>query len=401
LDDFKTVNDTYRHPAGDKLLVTVAERMRAVVRPEDTVARLGGDEFAILLETSEGLDGAREVAERINAAMHQPLYLAGVHTVVSASIGIVAADAIASSEAMLRDADIAMYAAKAQGKGGCVVFAAEFAVENLRLMQLKGDLNRAMSKGELALKYMPIVDLDSGRMTGVEALLRWYHPTQGSVPRTTFIPLAEANGDILPIGRWVLAQACAQAGRWQKSCSPGDPPLQLAVNVSGRQLGDPQLVPAVQAALLTADMSPGLLTLEITESVLLDDDATLEPLLALQALGVHLAIDDFGTGHSALSRLRGYPIDTLKIDQSFVAAVTPEAPTPDVLITAILAVGHGLGMTVVAEGVENENQLGALRELGCRSAQGFLFARPADREVISELLRSGIALTDPAITPVS
>ncbi|HYO31478.1 MAG TPA: EAL domain-containing protein, partial [Nocardioidaceae bacterium] len=401
LDDFKTINDTYGHPAGDKLLVTVAERMRAVVRPEDTVARLGGDEFAILLETPEGLDGAREVAERINAAMQQPFYLADVHTVVGASIGIVAADAIASSEAMLRDADIAMYAAKAQGKGGCVVYAAEFAVESLRLMRLKSDLNQAMSKGELSLKYMPIVDLDSGRMSGVEALLRWHHPTQGSVPRTTFIPLAEANGDILPIGRWVLAEACAQAGRWQKARPPGEPALQLAVNVSGRQLSDPQLIPAVRAALLAADMSPGLLTLEITESVLLDADATLEPLLALQALGVHLAIDDFGTGHSALSRLRGYPIDTLKIDQSFVAAITPDASTPDVLITAILAVGHGLGMTVVAEGVETENQLAALREQGCRSAQGFLFARPADPEVIAELLRSGIALTDPATATAS
>jgi EAL domain-containing protein (putative c-di-GMP-specific phosphodiesterase class I) len=330
--------------------------------------------------------------------MRQPFYLAGMHTVIGASIGIAAADSVGSGEAMLRDADIAMYAAKAQGKGRCAVYAAELAVANLGRLQLKDDLSQALRNGELAVKYQPIIDLESGLMIGVEALLRWNHPTQGSIPRHVFVPLAEATGDIVPIGRWVLAQACAEAGRWQQQRSAGEPVLQLAVNVSGRQLSDPQLIPAIRDALATASLSPDLLILEITESVLLDADTTLTPLLALKELGVRLAIDDFGTGHSALSRLRGYPIDTLKVDQSFVEALTPEAQVPDVLITAILALGQGLGMTVIAEGVETEGQLSALRALGCRHAQGFLFARPAEPDVIGELLRTGIALTDPVTT---
>jgi EAL domain-containing protein (putative c-di-GMP-specific phosphodiesterase class I) len=251
---------------------------------------------------------------------------------------------------------------------------------------------------ELSVKYMPIVDLESGHMTGVEALLRWHHPIQGSVPRTVLMPLAEASGDIWPIGRWVLAQACEQGARWRRQYRSAAA-LQLSVNVSGRQLSDPQFATAVREALDATDLPPHLLTLEITESVLLDDDTALAPLLELSALGVHLAIDDFGTGHSALSRLRRYPIDTLKIDRSFVAALTPEAPVPDVLITAILSLGQGLGMTVIAEGVETEEQLIALRTLGCRSAQGFLFARPAEPGVISQLLTADIALTDPANAP--
>jgi diguanylate cyclase (GGDEF)-like protein len=395
LDDFKVVNDTLGHHAGDLLLTTVADRLRAVVRPEDTVARLGGDEFAVLLDAAEGLDEARGVADRITSAMQQPFYLAGVHTVMGASIGIAAADATASAEALLRDADIAMYAAKAQGKGRCAVYAAEFAAENLGRLQLKSDLSLALDRGELSLKYQPIVDLDTGMMTGVEALLRWAHPSLGSVPRAAYIPIAETSGAMVPIGRWVLAQACAQAGRWQRARPRNSPPLGLSVNIAGRQLTDPLLIPTVEQALSDGGLAPGRLTLEITESILLDDEITLAPLLELKKLGVNLAIDDFGTGHSALSRLRHYPIDTLKVDQSFVNALTPEAPVPDVLITTILALGRGLGMTVIAEGVESENQLAALRALGCRAAQGFLFARPAEPDVISELIKAGIALTDP------
>jgi EAL domain-containing protein (putative c-di-GMP-specific phosphodiesterase class I) len=199
----------------------------------------------------------------------------------------------------------------------------------------------------------------------------------------------------MPIGRWVVTQACAQAGRWQRRQPAGQPPLRLTVNVSGRQLTDPQLIPAVRRALTQADLDPDLVTLEITESVLLDDEATLAPLLALREIGVHLAIDDFGTGHSALGRLRHFPIDTLKIDMSFVSALTVDAPAPDVLITAILALGQGLDMSVVAEGVETEHQLAALRALGCSLAQGFLFARPAEPDIISQLIRSNLALTDP------
>jgi diguanylate cyclase (GGDEF)-like protein len=399
LDDFKVVNDTLGHPAGDMLLITVADRLRAVVRPEDTVARLGGDEFAVLLDAAEGLDDARGVADRITQAMLHPFYLAGVHTVMGASIGIAAADASASAEALLRDADIAMYAAKAQGKGRCAVYAAEFAAENLGRLQLKSDLSQALERGELSLKYQPIVDLDTGMMVGVEALLRWMHPTLGSVPRSAYIPIAETSGAMLPIGRWVLSQACAQAGRWQRARPRGSAAIGLSVNLAGRQLTDPLLLPAVEGALVDAGLAPSCLTLEITESILLDDEVILAPLMELKKLGVHVAIDDFGTGHSALTRLRHYPIDTLKVDQSFVNALTPEAPVPDVLITTILSLGRGLGMTVIAEGVETENQLAALRVLGCRQAQGFLFARPAEPDVIGELIHAGIALTDPVVAP--
>jgi diguanylate cyclase (GGDEF)-like protein len=401
LDDFKVVNDTLGHPAGDMLLVTVAERLLAVLRPEDTVARLGGDEFAVLLDAAKDLEDARGVADRITQAMLQPFYLAGVHTVMGASIGIAAADATASAEALLRDADIAMYAAKAQGKGRCAVYAAEFAAENLGRLRLKSDLSRALERGELSLKYQPLVDLDSGMMTGVEALLRWNHPFLGSIPRSTYIPIAETSGAILPIGRWVLAQSCMQAAGWQRLKPNGAAAVRLSVNVAGRQLTDPLLIPSVAGALADSGLPAELLTLEITESVLLDDEATLAPLLELKALGVHLAIDDFGTGHSALSRLRRYPIDTLKIDQSFVNALTPEAPVPDVLITTILALGQGLSLKVIAEGVETDNQLSALRTLGCREAQGFLFARPAEPDVITELINAGIALTDPVATAAS
>jgi predicted signal transduction protein with EAL and GGDEF domain len=333
--------------------------------------------------------------------MLQPFSLAGVHTVMGASIGIAAADASASPEALLRDADIAMYAAKAQGKGRCAVYAAEFAAANLGRLQLKSDLSQALDRGQLSLKYQPIVDLDTGMMIAVEALLRWAHPTLGSVPRSEYIPIAETSGAMLPIGRWVLSQACAQAGRWQRARPRGSAAIGLSVNLAGRQLTDPLLISAVESALIDSGLKPASLTLEITESILLDDEAILAPLLELKKLGVHLAIDDFGTGHSALTRLRHYPIDTLKVDQSFVNALTPEAPVPDVLITTILSLGMGLGMTVIAEGVETENQLVALRALGCSQAQGFLFARPAEPEVIGELINAGIALTDPLDTSAS
>jgi diguanylate cyclase (GGDEF)-like protein len=400
LDDFKTVNDTLGHPAGDTLLIAVAERLRAVVRPEDTVARLGGDEFAVLLEAPEGIIAAHRVAERIERAMLQPFHLAGIDMVMGASIGIASGSADATGETMLRDADIAMYAAKAAGKGRYEVFAVDLAVANIDRLQLKGDFTDALALGELSLKYQPIIDLSSGRLRGVEALLRWTHPVQGEVSPDVFISLAEASGAILPIGRWVIAEACEQAGRWQQDLPEGSPPLQLAVNVSGRQLDDPELIPAVQAALAASGLHPSLLTLEVTETVLSnEDDDTVAQLVALRDLGVRLAIDDFGTGHSSLSRLREYPFDTLKIDRPFIAGLTPDAPVPDVVITAILALGQGLGMNVIAEGVETEEQLSALRALDCPQAQGFLFARPAHPDVIGELIRSGIVLADPPAVP--
>jgi diguanylate cyclase (GGDEF)-like protein len=401
LDDFKAVNDTLGHPAGDALLIGVADRLRAVVRPEDTVARLGGDEFAVLLEDTDGLTGARRVAERIAEALEQPFDLGGVRMVIGASIGIAAAGSApvgdaSIGDALLLEADIAMYAAKAEGKGRYAVYAADLAAANIGRLQLKGDLSEALARDELSLMYQPIVDVASGALVGVEALLRWTHPVQGSVSPSEFIPLAEASGAILPIGRWVLSRACAQAASWQLLRPAGMNPLELAVNVSGRQLIDRQLLPTVRAALADSGLAPHLLTLELTESVLFaEEEGVMAALVALRGLGVRLAIDDFGTGHSSLSRLSQYPIDTLKVDRSFINALTPDAPVPDVLVTAILALGGGLGMQVIAEGVETEEQLAALRALGCPQAQGFLFARPGEPDIIGELIREGIALADP------
>jgi EAL domain-containing protein (putative c-di-GMP-specific phosphodiesterase class I) len=320
--------------------------------------------------------------------------------VIGASIGIAAAGSATGGDAsvgdaLLLEADIAMYAAKADGKGRYAVYAADLAAASIGRLQLKGDLSEALARDELSLMYQPIVDVASGALMGVEALLRWTHPVQGSVSPGEFIPLAEACGAILPIGRWVLSQACAQAATWQLLRPAGMTPLELAVNVSGRQLTDRQLLPTVRAALADSGLAPHLLTLELTESVLFaEEEDVMAALVALRALGVRLAIDDFGTGHSSLSRLSQYPIDTLKVDRSFIDALTPDAPVPDVLVTAILALGGGLGMQVIAEGVETEEQLAALRALGCPQAQGFLFARPGEPDIIGELIREGIALAD-------
>lgn len=398
LDDFKAVNDTLGHQAGDALLVSLADRLRAVVRPEDTVARLGGDEFAVLLDDVNTLTDARLVADRIGDALLRPFDLSGIPTVIGASIGIATVGTGSTSETLLREADIAMYAAKNGGKGRFAVFAGELAAAGVDRVQLKTDLADAVRRDELSLKYQPILDLKTGRLCGVEALLRWSHPTRGQIEPDAFVPLAEATGAIWPIGRWVLHQACAQAGRWHKQRPAGVSPLTLSINISGRQLADPQLIPTVRAALAAAELDPALVTIEVTEQVLSNEDLALAPLQALHDLGLHLAIDDFGTGHTALTRLRHYPIDTLKIDQSFVAALTPDAPIPDVFITAILTLGQGLGMDVIAEGVENNDQLAALRALGCPKAQGFLFARPAQPDVITELIYSTITLLDPENT---
>jgi diguanylate cyclase (GGDEF)-like protein len=399
LDDFKSVNDTLGHPAGDALLVAVADRLRSVVRPEDTVARLGGDEFAILLEDADGVVGAEDVATRISEALAQPLHLSGVLGTVRASIGIAAAGQSATQESLLRDADIAMYSAKAAGKGRYAFYAEALAAASVGRALLKSDLSGALARGELALKYQPIIAVASGHVTGVEALLRWHHPYQGEVLPAIFIPLAEETDAILPIGRWVITEACRQAGRWRHNLPEDAPSIQLAVNLSARQLGDPELIPTLTDALAAAGLPRASLTLEITESAMpADDDANMATVLALHSLGVKLAIDDFGTGQSSLSRLRHFPVDSLKVDRSFISELSLEAPAPDVLISAILAVGLGLGMNVIAEGVETHEQLEVLRALNCPEAQGYLFSRPAEPDVIEALIHTGIALSDPLDT---
>ncbi len=395
LDDFKAVNDTLGHPAGDVLLIAVAERLRAAVRPEDTVARLGGDEFAVLLEGTRSLTDAQAVAERIAQSLAHPFSLAGTPAVMSASIGVAVGEPTSTGAAMLRDADVAMYASKRQGQGCYTIYASELAAANIGRLQLKNDLTTALDQGQLSVVYQPIVELDTGYVTGVEALLRWNHPVRGDIPPEVFVPLAEDSGAILPIGRWVLATACAEAGRWQRLRAPHGGTVELHVNLSGKQLGDLLLLDAARTALRSAGLAADQLTLEITESVLLDDDdSTMAQLHAIRALGVRLAIDDFGTGYSALSRLRRYPINCLKIDKSFVDVLDTDGATPDVVVGAVIDLGRGLGMKVIAEGIESDAQLTALRALGCPAGQGFLFSRPAEPEAITELVRTGILLVD-------
>jgi diguanylate cyclase (GGDEF)-like protein len=399
LDGFKAVNDTLGHQAGDELLIEAAARLQTIVRHEDTVARLGGDEFAVLLRSVSGIVDARQVADRIIRELRRPVRVAGVDAVVGASIGIALSQVGATAQELLREADVAMYAAKAQGRNRAAVYAPGLASASLTRRRMQADLADALASDQLTLKYQPIIDLTSGRLVGVEALLRWHHPVYGEVPPVAFIPLAEDSGDIIAIGRWVIERACADAGRWHGMRAPGAPELRLSVNLSGRQLADPGLVDIVRGALCASTLPADLLCLEITESVLLNVTDASNPLRALRDLGVHLAVDDFGTGQSALSRLRDLPVDTLKIDRSFVDALTADgsdATNADVVFSAILHMGRGLAIDVVAEGVETEDQLDALRALGCHHGQGFLIARPADPAVIDDLVRTPITLLDEA-----
>jgi diguanylate cyclase len=399
LDDFKLVNDTLGHQAGDALLAAVAERLRASVLPGDTVARLGGDEFAVLLEDIDPDDDARLVAQRIADALEHPFVVAGRDVLVRASIGVAVNDGHRDGDALLRDADVAMYEAKRQGKGRYAVFEATLAAASLRQLRLKTDLTVVLDRAQLFLNYQPIVSLTTGRVVGFEALLRWTHPELGPISPDAFIPLAEDNGSILPIGRWLLQQACVQAARWQRLRPIGSRPLRMAVNVSGCQLIDPQLLPTVSTALRAARLDPELLTLEITESTLLADrQLAIEQLAALRALGVGIAIDDFGTGYSGMSRLRDYPITTVKVDKTFTSGLTGGGDQATVLMASIQQLGQGLGLHLIAEGVETEQQLATLRALGYTEGQGYLFSRPVPPGVIDDLVRSGIVLmVQPAV----
>ncbi|MDP9224244.1 MAG: EAL domain-containing protein, partial [Actinomycetota bacterium] len=376
LDNFKGVNDSLGHEAGDDLLCEIGRRLQQSVRAGDTVTRLGGDEFAILIEQStRPRDEAEEVARRVLQAFQLPVTAGTQMLAVSASLGMAVAEAGSTSSSLLRDADVAMYRAKASGRGRAVFYEPGMRDALVERLHFETDLVHALDNGELRLVYQPVVTLDAGAVVGFEALLRWDHPELGLIAPDRFIPIAEETGLIVPIGRWVLEKACAQLAQWQQDI-PGCTELSMAVNVSGRQIASPDLTAHVAEALTTNRVDPHSLVLEMTETVLVQDsDIAARRLEELHELGVRLAIDDFGTGYSSLSYLRRFPIDILKVDRSFVSMITDATATP-AIVRGLLDLGRTLGLETVAEGVEGVLQRDALHQQGCDLAQGFLFSRP-------------------------
>ncbi|WP_249522204.1 putative bifunctional diguanylate cyclase/phosphodiesterase [Modestobacter marinus] len=396
LDGFKDVNDSLGHLAGDDLLCTVAERLRGVVRAADTVARLGGDEFAVLVDdTRGGLPAAASLAERLLQVLGEPVLLHGHRVTVAASIGIVAAEPEATPLSLFRDADIAMYRAKAAGRAQWVVFDPGMRAAALERIELERELGGALAAGQLRLVYQPVVDLQTEQVVGFEALLRWQHPTLGAIGPDRFVPVAEDSGHIVPIGRWVLAEATATAARWQRA-HPRATPLSMAVNVSARQLAGGTLVEHVAEALASSGIAPSSLVLEVTETALVTDpDAVAERLTELRALGTRLALDDFGTGYSSLSYLRQFDVDVLKIDRSFVDLLDGSADDA-AIVHGLVQLGRTLRLEVVAEGVETEAQRDRLRAERCDLAQGWLFAKPLEADE-AELLLLAQASGAPAL----
>lgn len=386
LDDFKNVNDTFGHAVGDQLLQAAADRLRPMVRTSDTCARLGGDEFAIVLEETASAESARVVAERILGALRSTFRLGNQQVFVGASIGIALAEGTESAAELMRNADLAMYMAKTGGKHRAVVFEPSMHEAVANRVEIEQDLRHALERGEIVLNFQPIVALDTGLIAGLEALVRWNHPTRGLVPPGEFIPIAEQSGLILELGRWILNEACQQCVAWERAnYTTGS--VSVTVNISGRELRERTIVDDVRGALTASGLAPNRLILEVTESTLVgNDSATIERLHALKDLGVLLAIDDFGTGYSSLSYLQQFPVDIIKIDKSFVDHLgSPGAESP--LSLAVVSLGGALSVRTVAEGIETESQYKRLRELGCPYGQGYLIARPLPAGGVGEFIR--------------
>ena len=384
LDNFKDTNDSFGHEAGDKLLQSVANRLVGMLRASDTVGRLGGDEFVILAGGLSLSAGPELVAERIREVLHEPFVIEGFEglpVTATASIGI-AEGLRPSAQDLLRDADIALYRAKAAGRDRYVVF--EHAMQSAAIdrLELKSDLDSALSGDQFFLLYQPIFELDNMHIRGVEALLRWRHPTKGVIAPDNFIPVLEDSGMIIDVGRWVLDEACRQAAGWQAKGYP----TTMAVNVSMRQLESDLLVEHVHQALSESRLSPASLIIEVTESNLMRDaNATVSRLNKLKDLGVMVAIDDFGTGYSSLAYLRQFPVDVLKIDRSFISEMDG-SPDSAALIHTLVELGRTLGLVTLAEGIEDTHQLEGLRSEQCERGQGFIFSRPIEPGEIEELL---------------
>jgi diguanylate cyclase (GGDEF)-like protein/PAS domain S-box-containing protein len=385
LNRFKTINDSLGHSLGDQLLVQVSRRLETCVRPEDTIARLGGDEFGVLLEDVESVPVPVSVAERIAAQLEAPFVLEGREVFVSTSVGIALSPSRrCHPEEVLRDADLAMYHAK--GKGSSYeIFDGSVSAPSLERLDLELDLRSAVARQEFRVFYQPLVSLETGRITEVEALVRWQHPRRGLLSPSEFVALSEETGLIVPIGLWVLGEACGQARRWQTEHRRAVP-VTVSVNLSGRQFQQPDLVQQIARVLDEARLDPALLTIEITESVVMHDaPATLVKLRVLKELGIRIAIDDFGTGYSSLSYLKRFPVDTLKIDRSFVQGIGHD-PEDIAIVRAVVTVAKSLNLDVTAEGIDASHQVALLQSLGCDRAQGYYFAKPMERDAICDLL---------------
>jgi diguanylate cyclase (GGDEF)-like protein/PAS domain S-box-containing protein len=395
VDRFKLINDSLGHVVGDQLLVAISERLESSLRSADTVARidrdhtlarLGGDEFTILLDDIKHVSDAIRVADRIQSNLRLPFNVAGHEIFTSASVGIAtSATAYGEPEALLRDADTAMYRAKAMGKARCELFDAGMRDQALARLELEIDLRRAIERQEFRLHYQPIICLETGRISGFEALVRWEHPARGLVAPADFIPVAEETGLILPIGSWVLREACRQLSAWQSNAST-NAALTMSVNLSGKQFIQADLTDQIEEILRDSGLPPSSLKLEITESMIMENiESVVSILQRLKAIGAQLAIDDFGTGYSSLSYLHRFPLDSLKVDRSFVSRMGDDSWE---IVRAIVGLAHSMRLNVIAEGVNAPEQVEQLKALGCQFAQGFLFSKPLRSEGAEALLLS-------------
>jgi diguanylate cyclase (GGDEF)-like protein/PAS domain S-box-containing protein len=386
LDRFKVVNDSLSHEAGDKLLIQMANRLRGCLRPEDTVARLGGDEFAVLFEDVAAVTDGLAVAERISVSMTQPFSLDGRDVFTTCSMGLAISTSAETPPAeLLRDAEVAMYRAKAKGEGSIEIFDPSMNAQALARFQMDAELRQALERDEFVLYYQPVVGLRSRRIEGWEALVRWRHPQRGMVPPLDFISLAEETGFIVPLGKWVVEEACRQAGIWNRRF-PAESPRLMNVNISARQFQHKELITTVLEALRTASLEPGHLKLEITESIMMKDPmASIEAMKTFKSMDIHLVIDDFGTGYSSLSYLKRFPVDTLKVDKSFVDGLGKDSEST-AIVAAVISMAKSLGMRVTAEGIETTDQMQHLEKLNCDQGQGYLFSRPLPAEAAEALL---------------
>jgi diguanylate cyclase (GGDEF)-like protein/PAS domain S-box-containing protein len=389
LDRFKLVNDGLGHDAGDELLAAVATRLRGSLRPGDTVARFGGDEFVLLFESVADRSRAEALANRVLSCFEQPFRIDGEDLRVSASLGVALYDAAHTAAELVRDADAAMYRAKGQGRGRMQMFDATSREHDLARVHTENALRSALDHDELRVHYQPIFSLRDLRTVGVEALVRWQHPTRGLLPPSEFIDVAEDSGLIVPLGAWVLAESCRQLVEWNSQL-PDDRKLSLSVNLSARQLAEPGLVETVRSTLQAAGIDPMIVDvwLEVTETLVLrDPESAAARLTELRSLGVRLAVDDFGTGYSSLSYLRRFPVSALKIDRAFVAGLG-QSSEDEAIVLAVVHLAHALGLEVVAEGVESDVQLSRLREIGCDFAQGYLLQAPLPAHQLNILDRA-------------
>jgi diguanylate cyclase (GGDEF)-like protein/PAS domain S-box-containing protein len=388
VDGFKTINDAHGHQVGDSVLQTVASRLTAAVRPEDTVARIGGDEFVVLCEDLADIDAASMVATRLGSAVARPIStrIGMVEATMSVGVAVAAHGERASTDTLLRDADEAMYKAKRQGPNVIELFDEDLRTVAASRLQLMTELRRATGNGELRLVYQPVLDLGAERIVGVEALLRWKNPTRGLVPPDAFVPFAERSGLIVQMGAWVVHEACRQGAAWLATDGDGRP-LTMSVNVSGRQLTPAaRFLDTVRAALAESGLMPSALILEVTESALMEDaEAALRVVNELKALGVRVAIDDFGTGYSSLLYLKRFPVDLLKIDRSFVAGLGGNRED-SAIVRSVIDLAQAFGISSVAEGIETATQLADLRSLGCHYGQGFLWSPGRSAAELGDLL---------------